>query len=342
MEDVKNPAVQMDEKEYEQWQRSIPAQVFLNYFYALSQHIRQKEDAYDLTKVKGFSDIQLNVKELTEDQQASIRRHLLNSWNTEYTIRQTSALGDIDYQRHALHWTFPQAYYSVEESLRAMLRVHENNSRTPGRGTPARILSEAGRLVKQKVYPPALSFYAFGETHHPSIYGLPSGRWTKPALSLAKDVREAQSQLRQFLRTTHRQRSQQLRTRVQSNPKTALRSERSGEVLQRFNREHWQKLAWRTGYTTVFHLLQRLVVSASNREIERFVIADIDTKLFHQSLLAVISYINFVHEAYVAQAVGTENYEQWLSELPPYLRHSFIDERYQKYIIPFLTQNTAA
>jgi hypothetical protein len=334
MKDVSKPVAEMDEQEYEQWQRSIPAQVFLNYFYALQQHIDADEEAYNLNKITNFR--QLSVVP-TDGEKESLKRHLLNSWNTEYTIRQTAALGDIDYQQHALYWTFPQAYYSVEESLRAMLLIHQMSNRAP-----ARILSEAGRLVKQKFYPSALSFYAFGEAHHPSIYGLPNGRWSKPALSLAKDEREVQSQLRQFLRTTHRQRSQQVRNRVQRNPQMALRSERSGEVLRRFTREHWQKLAWRTGYTTVFHLLQRLVVSASNREIERFVIADIDTKLFHDSLLKVISYINLVHEAYVAQAVGLETYERWLAELPVYLQNGFIAERFYEYISPVIKQNTAA
>lgn len=321
------------EQDYQLWQRSLPAQVFLNYFYALLTHIaRSGNQAYALPKTVYFSE-RKNI--LTEADLASVRRHLTNSWNTEYTIRQTAALGDTHYLRHALHWTFPQAYYSVEESLRAMLRVNERNN------APFRILSEAGRLVKQKFYPQPISFYAFGEAHNPSLYGLPAGRWTKPSLLLAQDKREAQSQLRQFLRTTHRQRSQQIRGRVQANPKTALRSERTGEILRRFNRKHWQQLVGRTGYTTVFHLLQRLVISTSNREIERFVVADIDTELFHQCLLGVISYINFIHEAYVSLAVGVETYEKWLSELPVYLQESFVGERYQGRIT-FAVQPTAA
>ena len=334
MEDLNTSLTREEQQEQEQWQRSIPAQIFLNYFYALRYHIEHTEDAYALHKLPGFQQLELSV---SDQQLDSAKRHLLNSWNTEYTIRQTAALGDTNYQQHALHWTFPQAYYSVEESLRAMLRVHGSAERNPDL-----ILAEAGRLVKRKVYPNALSFYAFGEAHHPSVYGLPQGRWTKPGLALAQDDREVQSQLRQFLRTTHRQRSLQVRNLVQNNPKIALRSERSGEILRRFNREHWQKLAWRTGYTTVFHLLQRLVVSASHREIERFVIADIDMALFHQSLLEVISYINFVHEAYVAQAVGTENYEQWIAGLPDYLKNGFIGDRYQQHILPTLMQDTAA
>ncbi|WKN42867.1 hypothetical protein [Tunicatimonas pelagia] len=321
------------EQDYQLWQRSLPAQVFLNYFYALLRHIAQSDQAYELPKIAHFSERKVIF---TEADVASVRRHLINSWNTEYTIRQTAALGDATYQQHALHWTFPQAYYSVEESLKALLRVNGSS------GPPSRVLTAAGRLVKQKFYPQPISFYASGEAHHPSVYGLPAGRWSKPTLILAQDKREAQSQLRQFLRTTHRQRSQQVRARVQGNPKTALRSERTGEILRRFNREHWQQLTWRIGNTTVFHLLQRLVISASNREIERFVVADIDTELFHQCLLGIVSYINFVHEAYVTQAVGINTYADWLSELPPYLKNSFASERYEKRAVSVVGQNTAA
>ncbi|MEM6843922.1 MAG: hypothetical protein AAF632_16975 [Bacteroidota bacterium] len=334
MKNAENPPVPTDELEYERWQRSLPAQVFLNYFYALSTHIEQHDEAYNLSKIPHSLNQPPN---LTDDDLEAVRRHLLNSWNTEYSVRHTATLGDTSYQKNTLHWTFPQAYYCVEESLRAMLRVLQKTDRTP-----SRILTEAGRLVKRKVYPKPISFYAFGQAHQPTVYGLPDGRWTKPFLSLAQNTREAQSQLRQFLRTTHRQRSQLVRAWVQSNPKTALRSEQSGEILRRFNRQHWQQLAWRTGYTTVFHLLQRLVVSTSRREIERFVVADIDVALFHRSLLSVISYINFIHEAYVAQAVGIENYEQWLFELPAYLKNSFVSERYEERIMLVTNRNTAA
>ncbi|MEO0333589.1 MAG: hypothetical protein AAF223_18220 [Bacteroidota bacterium] len=333
MDSIETSQSSVTKQDYQLWKRSLPAQVFLNYFHALHSHIKQSNEAYELPKISHFSD---RKTKLTEADLASARRHLINSWNTEYTIRQTAALGDVDYQQHALHWTFPQAYYSVEESLRAMLRVNGSGNAS------ARILSEVGRLVKQKFYPQPISFYAFGEAHHPSVYRLPAGRWVKPTLTLAQDKREVQSQLRQFLRTTHRQRSQQVRAWVQGNPKTAIRSEQTGKVLRRFNRQHWKQLSWRTGYTTVFHLLHRLVISASNREIERFVVADIDTKLFHQCLLEVISYINFIHEAYVAQAVGLENYEQWLSELPKYLQHGFVSERYEERIMLGTNRNTAA
>ncbi|MDX5436157.1 MAG: hypothetical protein LPK03_03135, partial [Pontibacter sp.] len=77
------------------------------------------------------------------------------------------------------------------------------------------------------------------------------------------------------------QKAKAIRQEVKSNPATAIRSTKSGDVLQKFGPQHWQQLTWRIGYTTLFDLMARLRISSSHREIERFVQADIDFRLFH-------------------------------------------------------------
>jgi hypothetical protein len=123
---------------------------------------------------------------------------------------------------------------------------------------------------------------------------------------------------------------------VQANAATAIRSSRTGEVLQKFAPQHWQQLTWRMGYTTLFDLLARLRISNSHREIERFVQADIDFKLFHESLLEIVSYLNGIHECYVAQAMGLQQYEAFVQELPAYLQNSFAAARLQDKVKPLL------
>jgi hypothetical protein len=110
-------------------------------------------------------------------------------------------------------------------------------------------------------------------------------------------------------------------------PIRALRSARTGDVLQKFSQDHWNQLTWRFGYTTYFDLLCRLRISANHREIERFVEAEIDFKLFHQSLLDVVEYLNCIHEAYVAKAMGLEAYRKMVSTLPAHLRDGFVKDR---------------
>lgn len=318
MENNKDILVQEHTEDQEQWRKSIPAQVFLNHFFGLYFHIKHHAEAYRLQSLPYLQQFKVD---LSAQQQENIRRHLLNSWHTEYTLRTTAQIGDSTYMKHALHWTFPQAYYSVQEMLRAMLMLHGVNSRWP-----SLVDAESGKLVVKGAYPRAMSFYAVGHPHQPRLYRLPYGKY-QPGLLQAETEQEAQRQIGQFLRTTHRQRALQVRTQVQNNPLTALKSQKTGRILKRFEARHWQQLSWRIGYTTIFSLLSRLRISANHREIERFVEADIDMKLFHESLLGIVSYLNFVHEAYVAKAVGIETFQQWIQELPDYLQVSFLKAR---------------
>ncbi|MGB3616626.1 MAG: hypothetical protein WBA12_00780, partial [Catalinimonas sp.] len=99
-----------------------------------------------------------------------------------------------------------------------------------------------------------------------------------------------------------------------------------GGVLKRFDYDHWDRLTWRIGYTTVFDLMERLQISGDHHEIARFAEADIDYALFHKSLVEVVGHLNFVHEAWVARTLGAERYQAELDVLPPHL--SFVQERY--------------
>ena len=302
---------------------SIPAQVFLNHFFALNFHIQHDKHAYDLSELPYFQQFEVAVDEALK---ISVQKHLLNSWNTEYTLRSSAQATNESYLRHTLHWTFPQAYYSVQESLLAMLRLHGITTRQP-----ERIIAEGGKLVAKGAYPQAVSFYAAGHPHRPRMRRLPYGR-LNPGLQLLANEPEAQRQIGQFLRTTHRQRAQQVRRAVQANEQLALRSARTGDVLKRFDDQHWQQLSWRIGYTTVFDLLARLRISPGHREIERFIEADIDVALFHESLLGIVEYLNYVHEAYVVWAFGTDVYLGWLNALPDYLKDGFVAQRFQEHM----------
>jgi len=318
-------------EEDERWRRSIPAQVFLNHFFAISYHLQYSEGSDALHQLTHFIN---HRPSLSENDLEEIKKHLVNCWSTEYALRTTAELGDEHYLRNALHWTFPQAYYSIFSGLRAFLYTHgvrSNNTELMRR--------EVGRLVVKGFYPNAIGFYAAGHYDDFRVHRLPLSAY-KPSLNLAGKEMEAQGQIGQFLRTTRKIRAKAVRQRVQSNPTTALRSVRTGEVLQKFDASHWQQLTWRFGYTTYFDLLSRLKISANHREIERFVEADINFKLFHQSLLDLVSYLNFVHECYIAKSVGLEVYQQWVEELPSHLKNCFVQQRLKEKIATIVTAVT--
>ncbi|WP_161890293.1 hypothetical protein [Pontibacter russatus] len=312
-----------------EWQKSIPAQVFLNYFFAINYHIQHSGDN-GMDHLAFFREAK---PELSELDAAEVKRLLLNCWSTEYALRATAELGDEAYMRNALHWTFPQAYYTIFSGLQAFLRTRGLST-----NNEAWVLREAGRLVVKNAYPRAIGFYASGHYDDFNVHRLPLAHY-KPGLQIAGKELEAQAQIGQFLRTTRRQKAKAVRQQAQANPATAIRSSRTGEVLQKFGPQHWQQLTWRVGYTTLFDLMARLRISSSHREIERFVQADIDFKLFHESLLQIVSYLNGIHESYVAQAMGIEQYEAFVQELPKHLQGSFVAARMHELVKPFFGKN---
>lgn len=318
----------------ETWRKSIPAQVFLNYFFAINYHIQEADDATGGLRHLPF--FRAHQAELTEADLTAVTKLLHACWSTEYALRSTAELGDEDYLRNALHWTFPQAYHTIMAGLQAFLftaGVRNNN--------PSLVRREVGRLVVRNAYPRPISFYAAGAYGDFSIHRLPLAGY-KAGLNIASKEIDAQAQIGQFLRTTRKMKAQATRLQVQANPNTALRSQKTGKVLDKWTASHWQQITWRLGYTTIFDLLGRLRISQTSREIERYIEAEIDFKLFHQSLLNIVSYLNGIHETYVAKAVGLERYQQLVDELPKHLRHSFVEERLRTRVQPTITGEAPA
>ncbi|QIX63536.1 hypothetical protein FY528_06195 [Hymenobacter lutimineralis] len=327
------PLVLTDEQKQaeETWRKSIPAQVFLNYFFAINYHIQEADDA--LGGLQHLPFFRAHQAELTTQDVQAVTRLLHACWSTEYALRATAELGDEDYLRNALHWTFPQAYHAIMAGLQAFLYtagVRSNN--------PSLIRREVGRLVVRNAYPRPISFYAAGSYGDFSIHRLPLAGY-KPGLHIAGKEIEAQAQIGQFLRTTRKLKAQWTRQQVQANANTAIRSQKTGKPLDKWTATHWQQITWRLGYTTIFDLLGRLRISQTSREIERYVEAEIDFKLFHQSLLNIVSYLNGLHESYVAKAMGLSQYEQLIAELPKHLQGSFVVERLRKQVQPLLSDS---
>ena len=321
----------------ETWRRSIPAQVFLNHFFAMDYHIQHQHDLFDLAKFPIFRQFGgLGAA----DRQSALEKLLLNSWSAEYALRITPVINDEQYLQSSLHWTFPQAYYSVLFSARAFLAVQNINV-----SNEELIRKRIGNMVVRGHYPASVGYYALGPINNYRIQRLPMAKRMAEAsrsdLTLPSRNTSAQVEVAQFLKTTRDQRIKALRNVVQNNPKTAMRSARTGEILQKFGPEQYKVLARQIGYTTFFDMLSRLRISSASptggvREIERFVDSEVDVRLFHQSLVSIVSHVNAIHEAYVAKALGIEAYRQLVAKLPAYLQESFVRERLTSVIEPML------
>jgi hypothetical protein len=306
------------EKSYktdEEWRRSIPAQVFLNHFFGIHRHIEHTRHIRSLDQVAQFRDF---APMLTTQQADNATRLLVQALNTEYALRKTAENRDETFHRNALYWTFPQAYYSIFFGAKAFLATQGGNVTSE---SVARM--RIGRLVAANWYPASLGFGAMGYPGKFTLMGLPAGHAT-PALHLVDTPHEWQAQVGQFLRTTRTRHMQAARQRMQADPETALRT-KSGKIATRFGAKEWAKVAQRVSPTTFLDLFARLKISSSHREIERFQEADIDFRLFHMCLFETVRYINSIHEAYVAKALGAKRYAEFRKSLPEYLRNEFGD-----------------
>lgn len=320
--DTENQVTKADE----QWRKSIPAQVFLNHFRGIDYHIRHTAPLQEVSKVYFLQTFRPRREEARLE---TTKKWLLNAWNAEYTLRSTAANPDANYQKHALHWTFPQAYYSVLYSAKAFLAIQ---------GINVPIESVIGQIINGYVvkgwYPASVSFYADGPFGNYSLHHLTDT--DEQALIQPIDTpKQAEAHIVQFLKTTRNLRARAFRQRLQANPAKALRT-KSGKILSKFGTHHWEEVAKGIGVTTYFDMISRLKVSATQRELERFVEADINVPQFHQSLLNIVKYFNFVHECYVVKAIGVEQYQKWIGELPEYLREGFMKQRLEQGILPVL------
>ncbi len=61
----------------------------------------------------------------------AIGKLLLNAWSAEFALRIRPLTTDCDYLNPALHWIFPQAYYAVLFSARAVLAIDGINVANP-------------------------------------------------------------------------------------------------------------------------------------------------------------------------------------------------------------------
>lgn len=84
------------------WRKSIPAQVFLNHFFAMDYHIHHQNDLFDIAK---FPIFQQFYGRATEESRKALEKLLLNSWSAEYALRITPVVNDEQYLQSSLHST---------------------------------------------------------------------------------------------------------------------------------------------------------------------------------------------------------------------------------------------
>ena len=304
---------------------SIPAQVFSNHFYAICKHIENDPDAFNLEKVKYFR-TKLFSKPGYEYER--IKKILWNSWSTEHALHITAKQGNPDYCCYALHWSFPQAYYACYLNMHAYCLAIGDQ-----RHSHLELVRAFGDRVKKRNYPSSISFYAEGNFEECSINNLPLHN-IKSAISQIRNDADAQSQIATFLKSTRTNSAKYHRKKRQSSS-NPIRT-KSGAVCQSFSKRQWKVITDKIGPTTMFDILYRLRIKANYHDIESFMHADINFQHFHECLISIVGYLNFVHECYLARAIGYNKYKMILDGFPAHLSDSFVRKRYETKIVPLI------
>ncbi|WP_018476276.1 hypothetical protein [Pontibacter roseus] len=304
---------------------SIPAQVFSNHFQAICKHLENDTDAYSLEKVKYFNS---RLFSKPNCQYERIKKILWNSWSTEYALHLTAKQGNPDYYRHALHWSFPQAYYTCYLNMHAFCLAIGDR-----RESHLDLIRAFGDRVKNRQYPGSISFFAEGNYEEYSISNLPLHN-IKSAITQIKSDADAQSQIATFLKST---RSNLAKYHREKRQKSAVPiTTKSGAICQSFNKNQWKLITDNLGPTTMFDILYRLRIKANYNDIESFMHAEIDFTQFHNCLISIVNYLNFMHEAYLAKAIGYRKYLNIVETFPGHSKDNFVRARYEERIATFV------
>lgn len=310
----------------EKRKKAIPSRVFFNHFFAVNFHIQSNTEKYILKKVPYFNSLKCQNINFNID---TCRKLLWNAWSTEYAYSLGTQINNLDYYKFALHWNFPQAYYSV---YLIMTAFHETQGIANEQHEKS--IKLFGNSAKGNHYPSALCFYANGLHEEFKYLGLNDFK-TFPnnftGLSRIDSLDEAQAQIALFLKSTRKKNAEHKRGKLEAaNDKKFLN--KKGEFRKSFLKEHWDIIYQSIPETTILNMMYRLRIKANYHDIESFMNADIDFKLFHECLGNIIDYINFVHEAYIVKVIGKKEYEDILNKFPNHLNKETSVKRYNTLI----------
>jgi hypothetical protein len=305
----------------ESFKKSIPATVFFNHFDAAITFIQHDDLNTDLRKIPFYNTLTIKNKEFDIER---CKKLFWNCWSTENAFH--SAISDTEFYKFALHWHFPQAYYSI---YLCMTAFHETQGIAIDNHEKS--IKLFGNSVKDGHYPKAISYYVTGGYNDFTFKGL-SRISDKEFNSVSKinNIEDAEMQIASFLKSTRKQNAENKRNRGEKEfSKNKDFQNKDGELVKRFTKKHWNIIYNKIPETTLLNLIYRLRIKANYHDIETFINADLDFKKFHETIGKVISYLNFVHEAYFCKAVGIVEYEKIIESFDGHIFEDKAKKRFE-------------
>jgi hypothetical protein len=318
----------MFREQAEKDRKAIPSKVFFNHFNAINFLIENDSDLFNLKKISFYNSIKIKNSVFDIEK---CRKLLWNAWSTEYAFLLTSQSENLEYYRFALHWHFPQVYYSI---YLAMTAFHETQG--IANENHEKSIKLFGNSIKDGHYPSSLQFYVKGNHNEFQYFGFDSFTGFPKeysALSKVNNLQDAELQLASFLKSTRIQNAENKRKRGEKeHAKLKDFQNKKGELIKKFSKKHWDKIYISIPETTIFNIMYRLRIKANYHDIETFMNAEIDFKLFHEYLGNIVQYLNFIHEAYVHKAIGDEAYKKILFDFNGHILEDRAKSRYNNLI----------
>jgi hypothetical protein len=273
-----------------------------NQFKALNYFLDEEKIIEDLITLNKFKKQKQII--LKNEIKGKIKILLQNSWNTELLLNKN--LEFFEELNLALHWGFPQAYYSVFSNLSALYKVLNRTSTLPEYLTHKKAIKTFGELTKNDYFPEKISFYSSG-IRSKQIYNNIIRNTTdfNPCSSFYEtDKNIIQTQISSLLKAT---RNFQLEK---------LRNEKLKEIKKkRLKKELEEKLSENLGITTILNFLYRKRIKANYDDIDTLLSNQIQPKLIFNSLIKIVRILNMLSESYILKIIGPEEYRDIIKEI---------------------------
>lgn len=294
------------------------AKTVKNQFSALSHHIHTTNLFNELLNIPYFVN---KISFSKHADQKKIESLLLNSRNTEYILRSNNQI--LEHVEHAcvLQWAFPQAYYSVFNSLRAL---YHTLGYTEADKSHALILKKFASLAVEGKLPKAISFYSDGGKKSINYHNIVKPQGLKPMSFSLRDSETVHNQICQFLKSTREQKLDERKD------KYCLESKKKcGKEKKFLTANEWDEISAQVGPTTIMDLLYRKRIKSNYGDVDPFISEEFeDGPLVLECICNITYQINYIFEIYICRAMGPSKFEKLVRN--NYSKYEFAEKRLQK------------
>lgn len=266
-------------------------------FYALRRHIDNDAILTEIPTLRYFNRLQRS----TTFQENQVSECLKNGHSTEKLLRNNLEWLENDQLLYARQWAFPQAYYSV---FAVTLGYYKTVGKTQRSHTA--IIKNFSDEISNSHYPHTIGFYTNGTSKTMTFHNI---RYRDAYNSLEynpDDPRTVENQICQFLKST---REIELRKRKEAGFIKA----RSGKAKKKYTEDDWSRTSDTIGKTSILNLLYRKRIKSNYRDIDTYLAENIEPENLMRNLIRIVSVLNFVHETYIAKAIGYSRFRGLLS-----------------------------